>query len=318
MAFPDQTPVQPRIDAHNASTASHPAAPLTGSDHFGVKPGYAPGSVLSQSQQGAYDLLASTLKSWGLDSLLGDLKGFIQAGDTSPDTLSLKLSQTTAYKQRFAANEERRKNGLPELLPAQYIGLEEQYNNVMRAYGLPQGFYDSPKDFTDFIGKGLSPDEIKERAQIAHDQYQAAPAYMRELWGQYYGTKGDAIAAILDPNVAQAVIEDRSKQVGIGAAGAQYGFGVSASRAQQFAQSGVTLQGAQQAYRQIAAVHGQDQAIAQRFGQQFSQQSEENDLLLGDPAAAQKRRALYGSEEALFQGRSGVDASTLGVSQSAP
>jgi hypothetical protein len=274
--------------------------------------------TLNQAQQGAYDLLASTLKSWGLGTLLPDLKGFILGGDTSPDTLSLKLSQTTAYKQRFAGNEERRKNGLPELNPAQYIGLEEQYSNVLRSYGLPAGFYDSHKDFTDFIGKDISPSEIQTRAQIAHDQYQAAPSYMRELWGQYFGGKGDAIAAILDPDTATSVIQDRAKQVGIGAAGAQYGFGVSANRAQQFAQSGVTLQGAQQAYRQIAAIHGQDQAIAQRFGQQFSQQTEENDLLLGDPAAAQKRRSLYGSEEALFQGRSGVDANTLGVSQAAP
>jgi hypothetical protein len=192
--------------------------------------------TLNQSQQGAYDLLASTLKSWGLGTLLPDLKGFILGGDTSPDTLSLKLSQTTAYKQRFAGNEERRKNGLPELNPAQYIGLEEQYSNVLRSYGLPAGFYDSHKDFTDFIGKDISPSEIQTRAQIAHDQYQAAPAYMRELWGQYFGGKGDAIAAILDPDTATSVIQDRAKQVGIGAAGAQYGFGVSANRAQQFAQ----------------------------------------------------------------------------------
>jgi hypothetical protein len=131
--------------------------------------------TLNQAQQGAYDLLASTLKSWGLGTLLPDLKGFILGGDTSPDTLSLKLSQTTAYKQRFAGNEERRKNGLPELNPAQYIGLEEQYSNVLRSYGLPAGFYDSHKDFTDFIGKDISPSEIQTRAQIAHDQYQAAP-----------------------------------------------------------------------------------------------------------------------------------------------
>jgi hypothetical protein len=274
--------------------------------------------TLNQAQQGAYDLLASTLKSWGLGTLLPDLKGFILGGDTSPDTLSLKLSQTTAYKQRFAGNEERRKNGLPELNPAQYIGLEEQYSNVLRSYGLPAGFYDSHKDFTDFIGKDISPSEIQTRAQIAHDQYQAAPSYMKELWGQYYGGKGDAIAAILDPDTATSVIQDRAKQVGIGAAGAQYGFGVSANRAQQFAQSGVTLQGAQQAYRQIAAVHGQDQSIAQRFGQQFSQKDEENDLLLGDAGAAQKRQTLYANEQALFRGSTGIDANTLGVSQAAP
>lgn len=278
----------------------------------------APPATLSQGQQGAYDLLSATLKSWGLETLLGDLRGFILAGDTSPDTLSLKLSQTDAYKKRFIGNEQRKANGLGELNPAQYIALEEQYSNVLRSYGLPAGFYDSQKDFTDFIGKDLSPDELRTRAQIAHDQYTAAPQYMKELWGQYFGSQGDALAAIIDPETATAVIQDRAKQVGIGAAGAQNGFGVSGARAKQFADSGVTLQGAQQAYQQIAAIHGQDQTIANRFGTQFTQQDEENDLLLGQGAANQKRRAIYGSEEALFKGSSGLDQQAIGVSQSGP
>jgi len=296
--------------------------PTTGP--FNVKPPAGGGSKppsstpLNAGQQSAYDLMASTLKSWGLDTLLGDLKQFILAGDTSPDTLSLKLSQTDAYKQRFIGNEQRKANGLPELNPAQYIALEEQYSNVLRSYGLPPGFYDSTKDFTDFIGKDLSPDELRTRAQIAHDQYEAAPQYMKDLWGQYFGGKGDAIAAIIDPDTATAVIQDRAKQVALGAAGAQYGFGVNAARAKQFVDAGVTLQGAQQAYQQIAAIQGQDQTIAKRFGQQFTQQDEENDLLLGQGDAMQKRKSLYGSEEALFKGSGGLDANALGVSQVAP
>lgn len=256
-----------------------------------------------------------TLASWGLQSLAADVRKFIIQGDTDQSTLALALSQTDAYKQRFAGNAARVKNGLPELTPAQYIALEEQYKNVLQSYGLPAGFYDSQKDFTDFIGKDLSPSELQTRAQIAHDQYTAAPAYMKELWGQYFGSKGDAIAAIIDPDTATAVIQDRAKQVQIGGAAAAQGMSVSQQRAQQFAQAGVTLDQARQAYQQIAAIHNTDQSIARRFGQTFTQADEENDLLLGNGDAALKRQSLYANEKALFHGSGGLDQSALGVAQ---
>jgi hypothetical protein len=159
----------------------------------------------------------------GLGALAKDLRNLILRGDTSPDTLSLALSQTDAYKKRFAGNELRRKAGLPELNPAEYIAVEEQYTNVLKAYGLPAGFYDKHEDFTKMIGGDLSPDELRQRAQVAHDQYIAAPAYVKSLWSQYFGTKGDALAAILDPDTATATIAARSQQVGIGGAAAQQG-----------------------------------------------------------------------------------------------
>ena len=272
--------------------------------------------ALNQTQQNAFDLMKSTLQAWGLTALLGDLQNFIIQGDTSPDTLTLKLSQTQAYQQRFAGNAERIKNGLPALSPAQYIAMEEQYQNVLRAYGLPSGFYDQHSDFTDFIGKDISASELDARAKIAHDQYMAAPDYVKNLWSQYFGTKGDAIAAILDPKVATQVMQDRSTQVGIGGAAAQVGLQVGQPRAQSLQQQGVTIAGAQKAYQQIAQSMPTDQNIAARFGTQFNQTDEENDLLLGNAQAGLKRQTLYGEEKGLFQSRPGVDAASVGVSQS--
>lgn len=271
---------------------------------------------LSAGQQSVYDLMASTLASWGLTSLGAALKNLILKGDTAPDTLALALSQTAEYKQRFAGNAERVKNGLSELNPAQYIAMEEQYTNVLQAYGLPKGFYDSHSDFTNFIGKGISAAELQTRAQVAHDQYEAAPQATKALWSQYFGSKGDAIAAILDPDVATQVIQDRGSQVAIGGAAAQSGFGINQKRAQQFQQAGVTLSGAQKAYSQIAQSIGTDQNIAHRFGTTFDQSQEENDLLLGQGDAAVKRATLYDEEKSLFKGGGGATSEGLGVSQS--
>jgi len=273
-------------------------------------PGYKKYSFNPQ-QQSSLQLISDTLRQWGLSSLDDTLRGL--KGDTNPDTLALALSQTPAYKARFAGNAGRVANGLPELSPAQYLATEESYNQILRGYGLPPGFYDSHSDFTNFIANDLSPAELDARAKIAHDQYMNAPDYVKNLWSQYFGTKGDAIAAILDPKVATALIQDRGTQVAIGGAAAARGMSVSAQRALQLQQAGVSGTQAEQGYSKIAQSLPTDEAIAQRFGTKFGQTQEENDLLLGLGPEARQRETLYAEEEGLFKGRSGADAQAAGV-----
>jgi len=296
----------------------HPTAPAP--VHAGTstapKPVAKPAApALNPTQQNAFDLVAQQLAAWGLASLNGDLKNLIVQGDTAPDTLTLALSNTAAYKARFIGNETRIKNGLQALTPAQYVATETQYSDILRSYGLPAGFYDKQSDFTDFIGKDISAAELDARAKIAHDQYEAAPAATKALWGQYYGTKGDAIAGILDPTVATQVIQDRGTQVAIGGAAAQQGLAVNQQRAQQLQQAGVSATQAQSGYQQIAKSLPFDNSIAQRFGAQFGQQQEENSVLLGNAADTQQRQTLYDEEQALFQGHGGATANTLGAVQ---
>jgi hypothetical protein len=277
-----------------------------------VKPTTPP---LSAAQQNVFDLIAGQLSAWGLTTLNADLKSLIIGGDTSPDTLTLALSNTAAYKARFAGNDIRIKNGLAALTPAQYVATETQYSDILRSYGLPAGFYDKQSDFTDFIGKDISAAELDSRAKIAHDQYEAAPDATKALWTQYYGTKGDAIAGILDPTVATQVIQDRSTQVAIGGAAAQQGLSVNQSRAQQLQQAGVTGQQAQSGYQQIAKAMPFDNSIAQRFGTTFGLQQEENSVLLGNAADDRQRQTLYAEETSLFKAHGGATKDSLGVGQ---
>lgn len=272
--------------------------------------------ALNQQQQSVFDLMAATLKSWGLTALLPDLQKLIVNGDTNGDTLALALSQTDAYKRRFKANEARKAAGLRELTPAEYLATEEQYYNIMRAYNLPSGFYDSQDDFTKFIANDKSPSEVESMVKVAHDQFMAAPDEYKAKWREYGFTTGDALAGILDPKVATSLLQDRAQQVALGGEAARQGFAVNQSRAQQFQQAGVSIDQARKAYAELARIHEQDRLIAQRFGTDFTQQQEENDLLLNDPAAALKRQSLYSQEEALFKSRSGADTSAISINTS--
>lgn len=273
--------------------------------------------ALNQTQQDALSLMEQTLNSWGLGALIPDLRKLIVKGDTNPDTLTLALSQTDAYKARFdPVNAPRRAAGLAELRPADIVALEEQYRNVMQAYNLPQATWGDRQLADKLLAGGVSASELQQRVQAAHDQYETAPDYVKRLWTQYFGTKGDAISMILDPTISTQTVLDRAQQVSIGGAAAANGVNVNQQRAQQFQQAGVTLDQARQAYQLIARNLPTDQTIAQRFGSQFSQGEEENDLLLGNAAADQKRQQLYNSEEALFRTNSAFDSSSLGISQS--
>lgn len=272
-------------------------------------------ATLTSDQQSSLALMTDTLRQWGLDALVPDLQKLILQGDTNSDTLALALSQTDAYKQRFAGNAIRAAKGLPELTPAQYIATEESYKNVMQSWGIPSGYYDNEASITQMIGNDLSPSEVDARAKIAHDQYLNAPDDWKKLWQSYGFTNGDAIASILDPNVATQIIQDRAAQVSIGGAAADQGFAVGQQRAQQFYQNGVTLDKARAAYAQIAQSFATDQSIASRFHQTFGQAQEENDLLLNQGAASNERQSLYDEEKALFRTDPAQTANSLGVSQ---
>lgn len=292
-------PTSPR----NLSTA--PPATFPGGSGGGTN-GIIPGS--------AADLLRQTLTEWGLQSLIPNIQLYLKQGYDST-TINLALQDTKEWKTRFAGNEIRKQKGLSVLTPAQYIAVEEQYRNILQSYGFPAGFYDKHDDFNNFIGNDISPNELQSRAQIAHDTYFSAPAEWRQMWTSYGFSHGDAIAAILDPNTATQLLNDRAQQVEIGGTAKQYGFDVSQQRAQQFQQHGTTLAQAQKAYQQIATSYGTDQNIASRFGTTFNQQQEENDLLLGNGADALKRQTLYNEERGLFEGSTGANNQSLSVSQ---
>jgi hypothetical protein len=91
-------------------------------------------------RQSAYDLLYSQFAQYGLASLVDPLKGLIISG-ASPAEFTIKLRESDAYQKRFAANKQRVEKGLKAIDEATYIGLEDQYQKLMRNYGLPASYY---------------------------------------------------------------------------------------------------------------------------------------------------------------------------------
>jgi hypothetical protein len=264
--------------------------------------------------------LTQIFNSYGLGSLAPKITEFIQQG-FSPDTVALKLQETPEYQQRFIGNETRRKAGMPVLSPGEYLALESDYRQIMRASGLPSGFYDEPSDFAKFIGVDVSPTELKQRVDIAALSLENAdPFYTRQLQQYYNMNSGDMLAYVLDPDRALPLITRQAKAAQFGAEAARQGLSIQLPTAEQFAGLGVTQEEARSGFEQVAMI----QPEAERLSAVFAGQEEGVELegtvsavFGGDQSADYRKRIqrLSEMEQSLFAGQSGVGRASLGGAQ---
>jgi hypothetical protein len=271
--------------------------------------------------QSAYALLFEQFERYGLGALVEPLKGFIIDG-LSPAEFTLRLRETDAYKKRFAANQARIQKGLRALSEAEYIGLEDQYQDVMRRYGLPENYYTRgdmgrQEGFEKFIGGDVSPVELEDRIQTAQRRViNAAPEVTASL-RQFYPEigQGDLLAYFLDPDKAIENIKRKVTAAEIGGAATMAGLATGITRAEELARYGVTGEQARQGFQTIAEVAPRGSQLADIYKQTpYTQTTAEQEVfgLAGATEAAKQRKKLTQLEQASFSGSSGMAGGALG------
>lgn len=259
----------------------------------------------------ASQIIKDQLSQWGLTELYSDVDRLIKDG-LGQEAVAVQLQQTDSYKRRFAANEERTKRGLAVLSPAEYLSVEASYRQVMQSYGLPSGFWDSPEDYTRLISADIAPDEVNERVKQARDVFLSADEGTREMFRDFYGlTDGAGIAAMLDPERAMPVLNRMTATAKAGAAAQRNGLQADQGRLERYADSGYSTDQLTTAFGQIGATRSAEDAMAQRFGGNFSQADSEAARIEGSAPARKQQQELYRSEQALFESRAGADKGSL-------
>ena len=268
-------------------------------------------------RQSAYDILLSEFTRYGLASLVEPLKGFIISG-ASPAELTIQLQNSDAYKKRFAANADRIAKGLSALSPAEYVAIEDQYQNIMRNYGLPESYYakdtmGTQAGFQTLLANDVSATELEERVLTAQDRVlKAAPEVSQALKAFYPDiTNGDILAYTLDPTKGLDAIKRKVTSAEIGAAAIGQGLTTDVTRAEQLAAAGVTKQQAQEGYQTIAEVAPRGAMLSDIYKQSpYGQTQAEQEVfnLAGSADAAKQRKKLTSLETAEFSGQAGVGA----------
>jgi hypothetical protein len=266
----------------------------------------------TQAQQSAFDIMKDLLNQYGLGSLTGTLQNILLSGVTDQTEISLQLQSTPEWKTRFAGNEMLRQKGLPVLDVAQYLSVESSYAQVMKNYGLPQGFYDDPSDFAKFIGSSVSPNEIQQRAQMYADVARREdPALTEQLRAMGLGD-GDILAYMMDPNRALPLIQQKYQTALIGGAARRAGLTPDTAYAQHLADLGVSEQQAAQGYGQIASELPAAQKLGDIYHDAISQSDLESETFDSNGAVTNKKKRLASQERAAFSGSAGVGQGSLG------
>lgn len=296
-----------------------PKIPAAGGDGAGGQSATGGDSkfVSSSEMQDAYQLLYNEFNALGLGSLVESAKSILMGAPRVSDMPSL-LRETPEYKQRFKANDDRIKAGLRAISPAEYIKLEDQYQEVMRNYGLPATYYTPgvagrQEGFEKFISGDVSSTELEDRIIAAQERVlKSNPEVIKALKQFYPGiTNGDILAYSLDPKNALKDIQRKVSAAEIGGAALAQGLNAGVTTAEELAGYGVTKAQAQQGFQTVAEMAPRGSQLAEFYKETPYDQATATAEVFGTAGAAEatkKRKKLTALEQAQFGGSSGVGA----------
>ena len=274
--------------------------------------------------QSAFDFLKLQFTNLGIGDLVAPLEELIKEGMSS-DEMTLRLMNdpkyNKAYKTRFSANDARIAAGLRALSPAEYVGLEDKYQEVMRQAGLPESYY--AKDatgkqigFEKLIANDISNLELQDRIGTAQKRVLNANPEVTQALKQFYPdiTNADILAYTLDPKNAIENIKRKVTTAEIGGAALQAGLQTGVNRADVLRAAGVTKESAQQGFGTIAGGLQRGSQLASIYGEDpYTQEVAETEVfnIAGAKEARKQRQKITGLEKATFGGQTGITSGAL-------
>ena len=277
------------------------------------------GPVQSAEFKDAYALLNQTFRDYGLESLVPAIEGFMKR-NLGPNQAAIELRTMPEYIKRFKGNDLRRAAGKNALTEAEYLAVEDAYDQTLRAYGQQNYFGIDRKTkqekAAELIGNDISAVEFKDRIQLAVDRVQNADPMTKSVLKQFYPTlnENDLIGYFLNPQDNLPKLQEKVTASEIGAAAKGFNLGTDVATATDLAKYGVTQAQAREGYSGISAVLPTATKLGDIYneaGIRYAQAEGEAEVFKGNQDAATKRKRLASMERAAFSGSSGTGQSSL-------
>lgn len=243
---------------------------------------------LDNAGASAKAIIDGFLGQYGLQTLSAWAWQKWQSGATI-DQIMLELRATPEYKQRFPAMEALAQKG-HAMSEAQYINYETSAKQIMRAAGLPEGFYDQPDDFSKLLSNEVGLPELQSRIQAYQTLAYQSPPEVLDAWHNLYGlSSGELVATFIDPDRAQPLIEQRLAAAEAAGWSAKTGFGaLSKDQAEALAKLGLTPDQFQAQFGKLATQRGLMDPLTGTTDQGVGQQTM-LDAAFGANADAQRK-----------------------------
>jgi len=273
----------------------------------------------STVDEDAYTLLESTMKEFGLEELIPDIKRFMEAGLGS-NQAAIELKKTTAYTTRFKGNEIRRAAGLNVMSEAEYLTLENSYNETLRAYGL-QGYFGTDRKvsqarMSELIGNDINAPEFKERIDTVVTRVNNSDPNIKATLKSFYNIEDtDLVKYFLSPKENLPMLQQKVTAAEIGNEALKQNLITNVTSAQALAQMGITQAQAREGYQGIKEVLPTATKLGQIYGEEginYTQQTAEEEVFGQLESAKRKRLRLAEKEVGTFSGQSGVVRGSLG------
>jgi hypothetical protein len=248
----------------------------------------------------AYARLRGVLGEYGLESL-GDLVQQWLVEGLSEAEIVQRMRETDQFKTRFPAIQRRTKKGLAPISPGEYVAYERSARQLMRAAGIPEGFYDGTDDFTRFLENDLSLSELGDRVTLAANAAFRMPREARDALTRWGMGPGDITAFWLDPDKAQPLLERKYAAAQLAGTGARTGFGaLDEERATGLATLGVTEQQAEQGFGTLVESRELFQSL-DRGEDQISQDDQLGAVFEGNAAARRRIEQRRRRRQSVFE-----------------
>lgn len=262
-----------------------------------------------------YALFKQAMAQFGItvtDDLMAWAKGLVTRGATQNEIL-IEFRARPEHKARFGVFHKLAGTQFA-ISEAEQLATEEAYRSLMRAYGLPEGFWDQPEDFEDLMVKRVSPTELRDRLEAGvEDLYNADPVILDELARRGL-TVGESLAGYLNPDRALPALEkaQRASRIGAEARRTQWGM-LGLETAADLDAIGVTQSQAREGFSTLARESELFTGLTGTNETGISQRDQVGAQFLGDATARRaierRRRQRLGVFEAgggVATGRDGV------------
>ena len=274
----------------------------------------------STVDEDAYAILKKTFADYGLDDpdILKAIQGYMERGLGS-EQAGLELRKTTAYITRFKGNEIRRAANLNVLSEAEYLALEDSYNETLRSYGL-QGYFGTDRKvataaMADIIGNDISAVEFKDRIDTVVTRVNNAdPNIKATLKGFYNITDTDLVKYFLNPKEALPILKQKVTAAEIGSEFIKQGLVTGLTSAEEYAKLGIDKATAAKGAETIAAIMPETTKLSQIYAEEginYSQLTAEEEILKNLDSARRKRLKLAEKAVGSFSGASGLSQGAL-------
>jgi hypothetical protein len=260
------------------------------------------------------------LREYGLDSLIGLLDVELQKdptifdGQFGRERMFRAVRDTPLYKSRFKGMELRQRNGYKPISEDDYLIIEKEFDQTLRANSMPKGFYDSQDDFANFIGNDVRSDELNTRLQQGYRAVMETEPGTKEELKRLYGIGDSDIAAFLiDPTrFKKSEAVTKAEAARRANAAREQGMQLTAAQSEELVNRGIGQSRAQEGFQELAMT--QELFNPLTAGETAITQEEQIAGTFGTNAAAAQRIATRkASRKAAFAEGGGLAESQQGV-----